>query len=149
VGDDDLRGTFERLRAAPMPVRALTADDVIRSGEAVRRRRRTIAVVGSGVGTTAVVVAALVVLVIRPGSGPTAPVDPAGPSVSTSTSPSVTSGAPEVSPTDVPGRSPDPTSAVTTVPGVPEAPAATTPGTSPAAPVETSGRVETSPTATG
>jgi hypothetical protein len=84
VREDDLKSTFEQLRAAPMPVRGLTADDIISSGEAVRKRRRTMAVVGSGVGTTAVVVAAVLALALRPDGAPTGPVEPAGPSSTTS-----------------------------------------------------------------
>jgi hypothetical protein len=84
VREDDLKSTFEQLRAAPMPVRGLTADDIISSGEAVRKRRRTMAVVGSGVGTTAVVVAAVLALALNQGDAPTGPVEPAGPSSTTS-----------------------------------------------------------------
>ena len=71
------KSTFEQLRGVPMPVRALTADDIISSGEAVRKRRRTMAVVGSGVGTTVVVAAAVLVLALKPGAAPTA-VSPPG-----------------------------------------------------------------------
>jgi hypothetical protein len=89
VREDDLKNTFEQLRAAPMPVRALTADDIIRGGEAVRKRRRTMAVVGSGVGTTVVVAAAVLVLTLKPGAVPTDPIEPARPTTSASTPKSV------------------------------------------------------------
>jgi hypothetical protein len=124
VREDDLKSTFEQLRAAPMPVRALTADDVISSGEAVRKRRRTMAVVGSGVGTTAVVVAAVLALALKPGDAPTGPVEPAGPSSTSSVRKPA-----EVSPPVTPlpqapvQSSPDPT---------PTTPPSTTSTTSPA-----------------
>ncbi len=96
--EDDLKSTFEQLRAAPMPARALTADDVIRGGEAVRKRRRTMAVVGSGVGTTAIVAAAVLVLAFKPGDVPTGPVEPASPSSTTSVQESAESSPPSTSP---------------------------------------------------
>lgn len=123
--EDDLKSTFEQLRAAPMPVRALTADDVIRGGEAVKQRRRTMAVVGSGVGTAVVAAVAVLALTLKPGAVPSDPVVPAGPSSGASTSrlveaptPAPVSQAPvepslSVAPSTLPtpeGRSPVPTS---------------------------------------
>lgn len=123
--EDDLKSTFEQLRAAPMPVRGLTADDIISSGEAVRKRRRTMAVVGSGVGTTAVVVAAVLALALKPGDVPSGPVDPAGPSSTTSVSEPV-----EVTPSTTP---PPGSSVVSSAPETSRPPSTSMTTTSPAA----------------
>ncbi|MET9231216.1 hypothetical protein [Lentzea sp. NPDC003310] len=77
VREDDLRATFSALHQEEAPPRATTAAEVIQRGRAVRSRRRTIAVVGSGLATAGVVAVALAVL---PGA---APVDPATPAPST------------------------------------------------------------------
>lgn len=62
VREDDLRATFSALHAEDAPPRAVTAADVIRRGRTVRTRRRTLAVVGTGLATAAVVGVALAVL---------------------------------------------------------------------------------------
>ena len=135
--EDDLKSTFERLRAAPMPVRGLTADDIISSGEAVRKRRRTMAVVGSGVGTTAVVVAAVLALALKPGGAPNGPVDPAGPSSTSSVQKPV-----EVPPSTTPSPSspvePSPSTSMPPAPFTtpPSAPPPSTPPGSTSAPDE-------------
>ncbi|GAA3671169.1 hypothetical protein C8D88_10310 [Lentzea atacamensis] len=81
VREDDLRATFSALHAEEAPPRAVTAADLIQRGQAVRTRRRTIAVVGTGLATVGVVAVALAVLPA------TTPSDPAVPGPSTTTAP--------------------------------------------------------------
>ncbi len=80
VREDDLRATFSALHGEEAPPRAVTAADLIQRGRAVRSRRRTIAVVGSGLATVGVVAVALAVL---PAATPPEPLTP-GPSSTTS-----------------------------------------------------------------
>lgn len=79
VREDDLRATFSALHAEEAPPRAVTAADLIQRGQAVRTRRRTIAVVGTGLATAGVVAVALAVL---PAATPSDPAVP-GPSMTT------------------------------------------------------------------
>lgn len=81
VREDDLRATFSALHAEEAPPRAVTAADLIQRGQAVRARRRTIAVAGTGLATVGVVAVALSVLPA------TTPPDPAVPGPSTTTAP--------------------------------------------------------------
>lgn len=81
VREDDLRATFSALHAEGAPPRAITAADLIQRGRTVRTRRRTIAVVGTGLATVGVVAVALAVL---PPATPPEPLVP-GPSTTTST----------------------------------------------------------------
>ena len=62
VREDDLRATFSALHGEGAPPRAVTAADLIQRGQAVRSRRRAIAVVGTGLATVGVVAVALAVL---------------------------------------------------------------------------------------
>ncbi|WP_086668750.1 hypothetical protein [Lentzea kentuckyensis] len=80
VREDDLRATFSALHAEGAPPRATTAADLIQRGQAVRSRRRTIAVVGSGLATVGVVAVALAVL---PAATPPEPATPPGPASTT------------------------------------------------------------------
>jgi hypothetical protein len=104
VREDDLRATFSALHAEEAPPRAVTAADLIQRGRSVRTRRRTIAVVGSGLATVGVVALALAVL---PAATPPEPAIP-GPSSTTSPVPSTTT------PTSTPTTTPE--STLTTVP---------------------------------
>ena len=89
--DDDVRVMFSQVTNGP-PMR-LDASDVIARGGRVRRRRKRWAVAGSSVATAAVLVVAGLAVGHR--GGPPAPVEPAGPGLSTVTpapSPSPTPG---------------------------------------------------------
>ena len=96
VREDDLRATFSALHAEGAPPRATTAADLIQRGQAVRSRRRTIAVVGSGLATVGVVAVALAVL---PAATPPEPATPPGPSSTRSQVPTTT---PPPSPSSLP-----------------------------------------------
>jgi hypothetical protein len=79
VREDDLRDVFGALHAGNDPDLGFDVSDVVRAGGRVRRRRRAVAVVGSGLATVAAVVVAIVLL---PGERAPAPVEPAGPETS-------------------------------------------------------------------
>ena len=79
VREDDLRDVFGALRAGNDPDLGFDVADVVRAGERVRRRRRTVAAVGSGLATVAAVALAVVLL---PGERAPAPLEPAGPETS-------------------------------------------------------------------
>ncbi|WP_329790330.1 hypothetical protein V1227_00050 [Lentzea sp. DG1S-22] len=155
VREDDLRATFSALHQdAEAPPRAVTAADLIRRGQAVRSRRRTVAVVGTGLATAGVVAVALAVL---PAAKPSEPATP--PLPSTTSAPPTPS---PVSPTPAPGsvgatpttvRSPDPTgpprsTRVPDPPSSPQAPPMSNPQTS-VPPANSSGLLSTRPSPTG
>ncbi len=97
VREDDLRDVFGALHAGNDPDLGFGAADVVRAGERVRRRRRTVAAVGSGLATVAAVVVAIVLL---PGGQAPAPEEPAGPVTSLTTT--STRPVPPSTPTSVP-----------------------------------------------
>jgi hypothetical protein len=107
VREDDLRDVFGALHAGNDPDLGFDFTDVVRAGERVRRRRRTAAAVGSGLATIAAVVVAIVLL---PGERVPAPVEPAQPDVTWTTTepaPSDTSAnAPEAPPSAWPHEEP-------------------------------------------
>ncbi|MGX7825999.1 hypothetical protein ACTG9Q_12980 [Actinokineospora sp. 24-640] len=87
--DGDLRGVFNALHAEESPDLTFTAADVVRAGERVRRRRRALAVAGSGVVTAAAVLA----VVLLPGGradvpAPLVPADPTTRLTTTTATPS-------------------------------------------------------------
>ena len=104
--EEDLRDMFDALHAGQDPELRLSAADVVRAGERVRRRRRAVAVTGSGLATVAAIVVAVVLLPGGRGDVP-APVGPAGQntghSATPATSPAVTRSPIGTSPTSTPG----------------------------------------------
>lgn len=147
VREDDLRATFSALHGEEAPPRAVTAADLIQRGRAVRSRRRTIAVVGTGLATVGVVAVALAVL---PPATPPEPATPPAPSSTTTQVPSTTpSSIPvEPTPTTPPGsHAPQtPPVQVTTLPGSTTPPgSATKPGTPPTSANPTSSSVDSVP----
>ncbi|MCG8923729.1 hypothetical protein [Lentzea sp. CC55] len=153
VREDDLRATFSALHQdAEAPPRAVTAADLIRRGQAVRSRRRTVAVVGTGLATAGVVAVALAVL---PAAKPSEPATPPLPSTTsappTPSAVSPTPGSAGVTPTTV--RLPEPTSPpwstrVPDPPSSPQAPPVSNPQTS-VPPATSSSLLPTRPSPTG
>lgn len=86
VREDDLRATFEALHAQGTPRRPFEAADIIRKAT---RRRRTFAVVGSGLATAAAVVAAVLLPQAEPAPETIEPAQPQ-PTTTTSTTTSST-----------------------------------------------------------
>ncbi|GGN29883.1 hypothetical protein GCM10011609_87240 [Lentzea pudingi] len=126
VREDDLRATFSALHGEEAPPRAVTAADLIQRGQAVRSRRRTIAVAGSGLATVGVVAVALAVL---PSTTPPEPATPPVPSSTTTQVPATTPSSVPVEPTPAapPGsHAPQTPPVQTTVPGSTTPPGPTT-----------------------
>ncbi|MFI5605708.1 hypothetical protein [Amycolatopsis sp. NPDC051903] len=92
--DPDVRALFSHPPAGP-PL-SLSASDVITRGSRIRRRRKRLAVAGSSMATALVLVLAGLAVGHRGTAGP-APVEPAGPGLSTV--------APVPSPSAAPGSS--------------------------------------------
>ncbi|MBP2337730.1 hypothetical protein JOF41_003908 [Saccharothrix coeruleofusca] len=115
--EDELRKTFEELGIQPVP-RTFGALDVVHRGRQVKARRRTATVVGSGLGTAALVGAVALTLAFN--GQRSEPVGPAGPSGAevTTTAPQVTP-APETSVQTSPGTpfSGSPTTTIQPSPG--------------------------------
>ncbi|WP_432849287.1 hypothetical protein ACQPXB_02540 [Amycolatopsis sp. CA-161197] len=125
TSDTDVRALFSTLPDGP-PL-TLSAADVINDGARIRRRRKRLAVAGSSVATAAVlVVAGLAVSFAAGHHGPTAPVQPAGPGLSTiAPTPPPSSSLPTAPPTaDTTARppgAPTPSRSAVQAPGQPPA----------------------------
>ncbi|WP_235096759.1 hypothetical protein [Amycolatopsis decaplanina] len=108
--DEDIKGVLSH--GASGPPLGIRAADIIERGGRIRRRRKRLAVAGSSLATAAVIVFGAIAVGGRGGEG-TAPVQPAGPGLSTiaptpvSPAPSESTPQPEVTP----GKPPPPSSA--------------------------------------
>jgi hypothetical protein len=146
VREEDLKETFSRLHARPIPVRRVSASDIILDGDRVLRRRRTVAVVGSGLGVVAVVGVAVLALALKPGGEP---VQPAVPTVSSAVP---TPGQPTTPPPSFPAEPPAATSVEPVEPPTastqPIHPPTSAPQTTPSSSVRTAVPTQTSSTVT-
>lgn len=99
--DEDIKGVLSH--GASGPPLGIRAADIIERGGRIRRRRKRLAVAGSSLATVAVIVFGAIAVGGRGGEG-SAPVQPAGPGLSTispasvSPSPSESTPRPEVTP---------------------------------------------------
>ncbi|MFD9739423.1 hypothetical protein [Umezawaea sp. NPDC059074] len=125
---DDLRDVFGAVHDADDPDLGFDVADVVRAGARVRRGRRTAAAVGSGLATVA---AAVVALVLLPGGRSPDPVEPAGPTVSRTTTVPVPSPVP-ASPAGVPSSGAPLEAPSVAVPDVPPSASAGEPRADPA-----------------
>jgi len=103
--DEDIRGVLSH--GASGPPLGIRAADIIERGGRIRRRRKRLAVAGSSLATIGVIVFGAIAVGGRGGEGP-APVQPAGPGLSTiapapvSPAPSESTPRPEVTPVTPP-----------------------------------------------
>ncbi|UMP02446.1 hypothetical protein [Amycolatopsis sp. EV170708-02-1] len=106
--DEDIKGVLSH--GASGPPLGIRAADIIERGGRIRRRRKRLAVAGSSLATIGVIVFGAIAVGGRGGEGP-APVQPAGPGLSTiapspvSPAPSESTPRPEVTPEAPPAAS--------------------------------------------